>query len=133
MLRRDDPGGIVNNRGDIDNRLKTLFDTLRRPENNDEIRSCHPEESENPFFCLLQDDKLITEVRVVTDRLLQPLQPGENIADVLLILNVKILVTDPRRADIEFWAASREEDEHGILYVRPANFAPPSKAQEKEE
>ena len=124
MLRRDDPGGPVSNRGDIDNRIKTLFDTFQRPTENEQIRGCHPDASENPFFCLLENDRLITEVKVVTDKLLQPLQAGENVADVLLVINVKILVTDPRRADVEFWAASREEDEHGIQRCRPANYAP---------
>jgi hypothetical protein len=87
FLRREAPGAIVSG-GDIDNRIKTLFDALRIPtagEINDS-----PEAGENPFFCLLEDDSLITEVSVSTDRLLKPLQSEEKENDVVLVLNVTV-------------------------------------------
>jgi len=71
MLRPEPPGALITQGGDIDNRLKTLFDALRMPKNEGEL----PKETtvaadEDPFFCLLEDDNLITEVSVKTDRLL---------------------------------------------------------------
>jgi hypothetical protein len=73
FLRPEPPGCIVTQGGDIDNRLKTLFDALRMPKEEQEIpRGDIPEENENPFFCLLEDDNLITKVAVTTDRLLKP-------------------------------------------------------------
>lgn len=48
MLRREQPGRIVMQGGDIDNRIKTLFDALRMPVNQDEIDT--PELGEDPFF-----------------------------------------------------------------------------------
>ena len=128
MLRRDPPSGPVDNRGDIDNRLKTLFDALQRPIENNQIRGCHPNESETPFFCLLENDRLITEICVATDRLLIPLKPQENISDVRLVLDVKILVTDPRRADVEFWSGAWEEDDRGVQHLRPGNQINPPDA-----
>jgi integrase len=51
--------------GDIDGRLKTIFDALRMPKNLDETARQKPQDDEDPFFCLLEDDKLISEIRVV--------------------------------------------------------------------
>ena len=37
FLRKDVPGGLIDNRGDIDNRIKVLFDGLRIPDKLDEV------------------------------------------------------------------------------------------------
>ena len=72
FLRPEPLGLIITKGGDIDNRLKTLFDALRMPQTPDEIKGNTPGTDENPFFCLLEDDNLITKVSVTTDRLLEP-------------------------------------------------------------
>jgi len=75
--------------GDIDGRIKTLFDGLRMIRDANELpRGTKPEEDEKPFFCLLEDDKLISEassadrrrcgprlLRSHRRRLVVPLQP----------------------------------------------------------
>ncbi len=72
MLRPEPPGAIITQSGDIDNRLKTLFDALRYPKNVDELPNrVTPDENGKPFYCLLEDDILITSVSVKTDRLLE--------------------------------------------------------------
>jgi hypothetical protein len=77
FLRREEPGAIVNEGGDIDNRLKTLFDALRIPYNAAEMgRSTDPGDTVN-VFCLLEDDLLITRLSVRTGRLLGPLDLTE--------------------------------------------------------
>ena len=88
FLRREGPGGLISG-GDIDNRIKTLFDALRIP-NITEINDS-PEPDEDPFFCLLEDDSLITEVRVGTDRLLTPLRDKQKENDVVLVINVSVM------------------------------------------
>jgi hypothetical protein len=61
---------------DIDNRLKTLFDALQIPPNCQEIPAGAKEADEEPyFFCLVEDDCLVTDVRVTTDRWLAPYSP----------------------------------------------------------
>lgn len=101
FLRRDPPGrGLVVTGGDIDNRLKVLFDAMRIPENCDEVRGYPPAEGEAPFFCLLQNDNLITEVKVTTDQLLTPITSEENINDVHLIISVKSMAVGSEFADI---------------------------------
>ncbi len=67
------PGAIVSSGGDIDNRLKTLLDSLKYPsEANALPPESSPSSDESPFFCLLEDDSLITKLSVETDRLLEP-------------------------------------------------------------
>lgn len=65
--RHDPPGTILSPNGDIDNRLKTLFDALRMPQNDSEI----PADAINDgvFFCLLEDDSLITKLSVNTSQI----------------------------------------------------------------
>jgi hypothetical protein len=65
FLRREPPGGVVNFGGDLDNRLKVLFDALRMPDKSSELPpDAVARESEKPFACLLESDKLITGFRV---------------------------------------------------------------------
>jgi hypothetical protein len=72
FLRPGEPGSVIPS-GDIDNRLKTLFDALRMPDSKDELGGyLTPTADEDPFFVLLQNDKLISHVSVETDVLLQP-------------------------------------------------------------
>ena len=72
FLRPEAPGRIITQGGDIDNRLKTLFDAFRMPKESKEIpKDDSPKPNENPFYCLLEDDSLITKVAVRTDRLLK--------------------------------------------------------------
>jgi hypothetical protein len=89
FLRRENPGDLILQGGDIDNRIKTLLDALRIPDNCNEIDS-PPGEGENPFFCLLENDSLVTELSVVTDRLLAPLKDGQHQNEVVLVIKVKV-------------------------------------------
>jgi len=91
FLRREKPGRIFMKNGDIDNRLKTLFDALRMPHNGQEIGTQVPGQDEDPFYVLLQDDDTIADVAVTTDRLLQVPPEHQNSSDyVALVVNVKL-------------------------------------------
>jgi hypothetical protein len=58
-----------------------------------------PAPDEVPFFCLLEDDKLITKVSVETDQLLEDVSPGATReTDVRLLIRVSI-----RPYDTTFW------------------------------
>jgi hypothetical protein len=88
MLRPEKPGRVIMG-GDVDNRLKTLFDALRCPKNPEEIP---PEDAGGlpcPLHCSMQDDSLVSDLRVTCDRLLDPKDPEE----VLLIVQVTTKVT----------------------------------------
>jgi hypothetical protein len=91
MLRPSLPGGLLNN-SDIDNRLKTLFDTLQKPGEMAQIGNETPQNGEDPFFVLVQDDRLITHLSVETDMLLQPVseQEKDQVNDVRLVITCTV-------------------------------------------
>ncbi len=90
MLRPEPIGGLVTFGGDIDNRLKTLLDSLRMPSNINEIPSGEsPTDNENPFFCLLEDDNLITKIGVSTHRLLKPCNSSTHVK-LLIKIRTKV-------------------------------------------
>jgi hypothetical protein len=92
FLRRDNPGNMIRSGGDIDNRIKVLLDGLRMPENDAELGGIPIDsQAENPFFCLLEDDNLITKLSVTTDRLILPCGDSEAVHDVFLDIHVTIL------------------------------------------
>ena len=87
MLRQDRPGGVLKPR-DIDNRLKVLFDALRVPRNATEFTPA-PEGNE-PIFVLLEDDSLVSNVRVETDDLLaDPINGDDSFVRLILTIDVR--------------------------------------------
>lgn len=86
FLTNDFPGGLVKAHGDIDNKLKTLFDALRIPSECSEMQKYPtPEEDEKPFFCLLEDDRLITSLSVEKDRLLTNFEQKEYVKALIKV------------------------------------------------
>lgn len=96
LLRPGDPGVLSG--GDIDNRLKTLFDALTIPK-SDQIPSSETTAPDgHPIHCLLEDDGLITAVRVVSDRLLE----GDvERSEVLLVIRADVSCTKTTMANLE--------------------------------
>lgn len=87
MLRNGPPGKV---RTDIDNRLKTLFDALQLP-NLDQLGDNKPKLGQDPFYVLLEDDRLITRVGVTSDLLLEPVEGvGREEDAVRLVINVTV-------------------------------------------
>lgn len=107
FLRRDVPGGLLKNGGDLDNRIKTLFDSLRMPTTSELPPDEGPAATEDPMFCLLQDDKFVTGFTVTTDRLLLPIDPQarEEPHYVMVVIGVKTIVFNPLYAPWKFWSA----------------------------
>lgn len=70
-------GGIIYDGGDVDNRLKILFDGLRMPKELKELPDDGQATSAEPriFHCLLEDDALITKVSVESFMLLKVPNP----------------------------------------------------------
>ncbi len=89
LLRSRIPGSLIIKGGDIDNRLKTLFDALQIPDDN-QVAADPPRVDEQPFFCVLENDVLITRVNVETDRLLKPDDDHVGDSRVALVINVTI-------------------------------------------
>ena len=98
FLRPEARGGIVQT-GDLDNRIKLLFDALAVPRENELPTGFAPENEPDPFCCLLSDDSLITDFTVTADRLLVP---NQDVNTAYLVIGVKTMLTDHDRGYIEF-------------------------------
>ena len=97
ILRPGGPGDVVKDGGDIDNRLKTLFDALTIPDENQARALPRPEDMTSVQHCVFEDDRLITGFRVSTDRLLNYKSEKE----VLLIVHVDVSGTDALLANLD--------------------------------
>jgi hypothetical protein len=100
FLRKEDPGALVLQGGDIDGRIKTLFDALRMPWDDTEATHKRPDGLEYPLYCLLESDALITGFNINTDRLLT--KPNSSANEVRLIINVDVRVMHARPYNISF-------------------------------
>lgn len=90
LFRQQPRGTLITDGGDLDNRLKTLLDGLRIPRGANEGRQGTPPEDEpNPFFCLLEDDSLVTKVSVESEQFLRATDPDV----VLAIITVHVKKT----------------------------------------
>lgn len=88
FLRQEDPGSLVKQAGDLDNRIKTLFDALEMPS-----ADASPEQvpDGNPVYCLMENDTLVSGFDVDSERLLLPDSAYPN--EVHLVMEVTIRVT----------------------------------------
>jgi hypothetical protein len=105
LYLRPSPPGKIFERGDIDNRLKTLFDALKRPTQLQELGQPYPSPSadENPFYVLLDDDALVAKLSLETDTMLEPLIGGiPQESDARLILTVTVRPTLVTIANMTF-------------------------------
>lgn len=85
MLTPGSRGSIVSHGGDLDNRLKTLLDSLKVPDENALPDGVSPGADEDPLYCLLRDDTLITGLEMSTD---QFLEPDIGNSEVVLVIRV---------------------------------------------
>jgi hypothetical protein len=94
FLRNEKPGSLFSKPqneygGDLDNRLKLFLDALSVPREQGELKDILPQEGELPFYCLLDDDSLVTDLRVETDTLLGN-EKTDKVDKVRLIVQVTI-------------------------------------------
>ena len=98
FLRAEGYSGKIIQSGDIDNRIKTLLDTLHPPTNEDSPDDI--DQGLEPFFCLLEDDSQITGFSVETDRLLDP--KSDDPKYVSVIMTVELLPFKPTNINMYF-------------------------------
>ncbi len=95
LFRQQPRGTLITDGGDIDNRLKTLLDGLRVPHGSmegqlEDVNAPDPA----PFFCLLEDDSLVTKVSVESEQLLRPAAPDEVVAIISVHVKRTVLTND---------------------------------------
>ena len=92
-------------RRDIDNRVKTLLDGLRCPQNDHEVGENTPRDI-GPIYTLLDDDHLITKLSVNTSHLLGTGLFNEDIPKtpdaVFILLDVNVRVAEGNLENLPF-------------------------------
>jgi hypothetical protein len=91
LLLRPEEDRFIFTKGDIDGQLKTLLDALQVPDSWEQTGKSVPQEDETPFFCLLKNDKLISEVHITTNQLLLlPNRKELKANDSFVVIHVKV-------------------------------------------
>ena len=100
LLRSLPPGHIIqrggNSGGDLDNRIAQLVDSLCMPVRG-QVRLREGDSPDpRPMFVLLQDDSLITSLKVESDRFLG-MQNENDPAECVAIVTVRVKAADPTK------------------------------------
>lgn len=97
MLRQEEPGVLISQTGDIDGRVKVLFDALRMPKDQelDVTKDTNRPDPEEINYCLLEDDSLITGFTIDTDRLLFPETEHQHECHIVMEVKVNVLTAGP--------------------------------------
>ena len=87
FLRKEQPGRLYQ-AGDIDGRIKTLLDALAMPQNKEQVlgRTLPVE----PIYCLLEDDSLVSGLRVETERFLTDQSHAPDYARLTIEVDVRV-------------------------------------------
>lgn len=89
FLRQEDPGSLVLQGGDLDGRMKTLFDALRMPSKQEEDASSITP-TDDPLQVLLESDTLISDLSIKTRRLLGHRCKHPHAVQLVIDVTVKI-------------------------------------------
>jgi len=100
LMRPEPPGQLLTAGGDMDNRLKTLFDALTMPRHVEALPTGGIPAAEQPLYCLLEDDNLVTSVKVRTEQLLEPVNDS---TIVELFIDVHAQATRSTFGNSAFW------------------------------
>ena len=81
-------GGVLDLNGDIDSKAKSLLDALRMPTDSSDGRSVTPHDG--LFFCVLEDDRLVTKLTIETKEKLGKRPAKDKLAEVEAFVDVRI-------------------------------------------
>jgi len=97
FLRPEDTPNHILQSGDLDNRVKTLFDGMRIPDDDALI------DDGGTHFVLLKDDTLISELSVVGDNLLTlPGRPRVGTSDAFAVIDIQLETTEKAEGQARF-------------------------------
>ena len=93
FLRVQDPGALISQGGDLDGRIKLLIDALRMPSKQElDKTGC---KVNGLYYCLMQDDTLVSRLNVDTDRLLFPKTEKAHEAHLVIKVTLNVLKVAP--------------------------------------
>jgi hypothetical protein len=88
-LRHEEPLTFMKQGGDLDGRLKTLFDGLRMPQDASQQAGTLP--TADPLYVLLEDDILISDLSIKTGRLLGERIKKKHAVRLTIDVTIKVL------------------------------------------
>jgi hypothetical protein len=88
MFLRQEPPGRVYQGGDLDGRIKTLLDALTMPQHKEQILGSNNEN--DPIYCLLEDDSLVSGLDVESERLLTDKQHAADHVRLNIEVDVRV-------------------------------------------
>ena len=100
---------------DPDNIVKVLVDSLKMPQNNDELpHNSLPLENEKPLYVLMQDDSLVSKITSTSDELLYPIKGKSQIdrSDTRIMIEVYIRPNFPKNENLIFFSDDFEVWNH---------------------
>jgi hypothetical protein len=101
FMRPGKPGSVISSGGDLDSRIKTLFDGLRMPHAATEAAGAESRvgRASEFFYCLLEDDSLITDMSIKTETLLLPQSRGQSEAKLDIGVTVHLITPTALNSD----------------------------------
>lgn len=98
FLRHEEPFQLMRQGGDIDGRMKTLFDALKMPNPADPYVGDVP--TADPLYVVLEDDALISDISVKSGRLLGDRTKNKHAVRLTIDVTIK---PQPTSVAAPFW------------------------------
>jgi hypothetical protein len=98
FLRHEEPFKLLQKGGDLDNRLKTLFDGLKMPNPKDKYVGEHP--TADPLYVVAEDDALIYDFSVKSGKLLGNRAKKEHAVKLIVDVTIKVLFVLPQNQSL---------------------------------
>jgi hypothetical protein len=89
FLRHEEPYNLMRQGGDLDGRIKTLFDALKMPDPKNEYVGDDP--TADPLYVVLEDDALISDISIKSGRLLGNRTKYRHAVRLTIDVTIKVL------------------------------------------
>jgi hypothetical protein len=89
FLRHEEPFNLMRQGGDLDGRIKTLFDGLKMPDPKNEYVGDNP--AADPLYVVLEDDALISDVSIKSGRLLGNRTKDKHAVRLTIDVTIRVL------------------------------------------
>jgi hypothetical protein len=89
FLRHEEPFNLMRQGGDLDGRIKTLFDALKMPDPKNEYIGDPP--AADPLYVVLEDDALISDVSIKSGKLLGNRTKDKHAVRLTIDVTIKVL------------------------------------------
>lgn len=93
FLRHEEPLNLMRQGGDLDGRIKTLFDALKMPS---ELNQQQAVMTADPLYVLLEDDALISDFSIKSGKLLGSRTKKPHTVRLTIDVTIKILRAFPQ-------------------------------------